>query len=182
MYSSYKQEAPDESEVKEFPILCETCLGPNPLVRMVRTPVRVSCRLCVSHFPFLQTKEKWGKACKVRSRSRCCLLRVLCDMHLTSDPLCFVLSSQFQICERPFTVYRWCPGAGARYKKTEICPTCSKLKNVCQTCILDLQYGWFHALSYSLVLLQRLTVNLHRSSRASSRFRTFGARKDGSAT
>jgi len=28
-----------------------------------------------------------------------------------------------------------------RIKKTEICQTCAKLKNVCQTCILDLAYG-----------------------------------------
>jgi len=28
-----------------------------------------------------------------------------------------------------------------RFKKTEICQTCAKLKNVCQTCIFDLQYG-----------------------------------------
>lgn len=28
-----------------------------------------------------------------------------------------------------------------RMKKTEVCQTCAKLKNVCQTCILDLQYG-----------------------------------------
>jgi pre-mRNA-splicing factor RBM22/SLT11 len=33
------------------------------------------------------------------------------------------------------------PGRGARYKKTEICQTCAKLKNVCQTCLLDLEYG-----------------------------------------
>lgn len=73
----------------EFPILCQTCLGPNPFIRM--------------------TKEPWGKACK--------------------------------ICERPFTVYRWHPGAKGRYKKTELCYTCAKLKNVCQTCVLDLTYG-----------------------------------------
>lgn len=72
-----------------FPILCETCLGPNPYIRM--------------------TKEAFAKACKV--------------------------------CDRPFEVYRWKPGEGHRYKKTEICKMCSKLKNVCQTCILDLQYG-----------------------------------------
>ncbi|PIO37022.1 hypothetical protein AB205_0162050 [Aquarana catesbeiana] len=47
----------------------------------------------------------------------------------------------FQICARPFTVFRWCPGVRMRFKKTEVCQTCSKLKNVCQTCLLDLEYG-----------------------------------------
>ena len=28
-----------------------------------------------------------------------------------------------------------------RFKKTEVCQTCAKLKNVCQTCMLDLEYG-----------------------------------------
>jgi len=28
-----------------------------------------------------------------------------------------------------------------RYKKTEICQTCAKMKNVCQTCVFDLEYG-----------------------------------------
>lgn len=74
---------------EEFPILCETCLGENPFIRM--------------------TKQPHAKACK--------------------------------ICERPFTVYRWRPGPQARYKKTELCHTCAKIKNVCQTCVLDLQFG-----------------------------------------
>ena len=73
----------------EFPILCETCLGDNPFVRM--------------------TREAFGAACRV--------------------------------CERPFTVFKWKPGAKARFKKTEVCPSCARLKNVCQTCVLDLQYG-----------------------------------------
>lgn len=76
-------------ENSEFPILCQTCLGDNPYVRMI--------------------KERYGKECK--------------------------------ICSRPFTIFRWCPGARMRFKKTEICQTCCKLKNVCQTCLLDLQYG-----------------------------------------
>ncbi|CAD5219966.1 unnamed protein product [Bursaphelenchus okinawaensis] len=76
-------------EDAECPILCNTCLGSNPYLRM--------------------QKDKFGAACK--------------------------------ICERPFTCFRWMPGKGARYKRTEVCQTCAKLKNVCQTCLLDLEYG-----------------------------------------
>ncbi|ORX45318.1 hypothetical protein DM01DRAFT_1328655 [Hesseltinella vesiculosa] len=76
-------------EDAEFPIVCETCLGDNPYVRMSKVP--------------------YGKECKT--------------------------------CQRPFTVFRWQPGSAMRFKKTEICQNCAKIKNVCQTCILDLQYG-----------------------------------------
>lgn len=38
-------------------------------------------------------------------------------------------------------MFRWLPGAGARYKATMICSGCAKSKNCCQTCILDLQFG-----------------------------------------
>eukprot|EP00918_Siedleckia_nematoides_P105460 GHVU01230317.1.p1 GENE.GHVU01230317.1~~GHVU01230317.1.p1 ORF type:complete len:375 (-),score=40.54 GHVU01230317.1:1259-2356(-) len=76
-------------EVANFPILCETCLGDNPYVRM--------------------SKEVAGKECK--------------------------------ICTRPFTVFRWQPGRKARHKSTIVCQMCSKLKNVCQTCLFDLEFG-----------------------------------------
>jgi len=46
-----------------------------------------------------------------------------------------------KVCSKPFTVFKWTPGAGMRLKKTEICQTCAKLKNVCQTCILDLEFN-----------------------------------------
>lgn len=46
-----------------------------------------------------------------------------------------------KVCVRPFTVFRWKPGPKERFKKTEICQTCSKVKNVCQTCLLDLTYA-----------------------------------------
>ncbi|PWN20130.1 pre-mRNA-splicing factor SLT11 [Microstroma glucosiphilum] len=77
------------SESAETPILCETCLGPNPFINM--------------------SKQPHGKECK--------------------------------ICSRPFTVFRWKPGQGMRFKATQICTTCATIKNVCQTCVLDLQYG-----------------------------------------
>lgn len=80
-----------QQQPSEFPILCDTCLGDNPLVRMQLIPS--------SHAP----------ACKV--------------------------------CNRPYNNYRWKAGSKGRYKKTEICITCSKLKNLCQCCILDLTYG-----------------------------------------
>jgi len=46
-----------------------------------------------------------------------------------------------KICEKPFTVFRWKAGSKGRFKSTVICQTCAKMKNVCQTCIFDLQYG-----------------------------------------
>ncbi|KAJ7581213.1 pre-mRNA-splicing factor SLT11 [Mycena floridula] len=76
-------------EQSEFPILCETCLGDNPFIRM--------------------SKQEYGRSCGT--------------------------------CARPFTVFRWNPGTGMRYKATVVCQTCAKVKNVCQTCLLDLEYG-----------------------------------------
>jgi len=76
-------------ERSDFPIICQTCLGDNPYVRMMRA--------------------EFDKECK--------------------------------ICARPFTVFKWRPGRNARYKKTEVCQTCAKLKNVCQTCLLDLEFA-----------------------------------------
>jgi len=76
-------------EKAQFPILCETCLGDNPYVRM--------------------QKEDYGVECK--------------------------------ICVRPFTIFRWKAGTQGRYKSTVICQSCAKVKNVCQTCLFDLEYG-----------------------------------------
>eukprot|EP00906_Rhabdomonas_costata_P012136 RCo017344 len=78
-----------KDEKTDFPILCETCLGPNPYVRMTRAEMDKECHICA----------------------------------------------------RPYTVFRWRPGRDARYKSTIICQTCSRLKNVCQTCLFDLDFG-----------------------------------------
>ena len=117
-------------ESSDFPIVCETCLGPNPYIRM--------------------TKESYG------SVGFC-----FCFDYFATDVFFFSLLLQAcKVCDRPFTVFRWVlkwacnsvlcstwlfirwnPGKQARFKKTEICQTCSKIKNVCQTCLLDLEYG-----------------------------------------
>ena len=79
----------DESEAREFPVVCEDCLGPNPYVRMQKMPLGGECA----------------------------------------------------ISGRPFTVFRWRPGNEARYKKTVVCKEIAQAKNVCQVCLLDLDYG-----------------------------------------
>lgn len=76
-------------EMSDFPVVCQTCMGKNPYLRMM--------------------KSYFNKECK--------------------------------ICFRPFTVFRWRAGTDERYKKTEICQTCAKAKNICQTCFLDLEFG-----------------------------------------
>ncbi|EIM22350.1 hypothetical protein WALSEDRAFT_60030 [Wallemia mellicola CBS 633.66] len=69
---------------------------------------------------------------------------ILCDDCLGPNPFVRMQKRAFgkecKICMRPFTLFSWCPGAGTRYKKTEICNTCAKMKHCCQTCILDLTY------------------------------------------
>lgn len=76
-------------EKSTFPLLCETCLGDNPYVRMQKEDASTECKICV----------------------------------------------------RPFTLFRWKAGTNGRYKATIICQSCAKMKNVCQTCLFDLEYG-----------------------------------------
>ena len=101
-------------------------------------------------------KEKYGRECKVKlllknyqfncifdySLITQCLLQYLkYDWFESSCRETELLVFDFQICARPFTIFRWCPGARMRFKKTEVCQTCAKMKNICQTCLLDLEYG-----------------------------------------
>ena len=79
----------DADAGRDFPVVCEDCLGPNPYVRMQKIPL--------------------GGACAISGR--------------------------------PFAVFRWRPGSEARYKKTVVCKEIARAKNVCQVCLLDLDYG-----------------------------------------
>ena len=73
----------------DFPILCETCLGDSPYVRMI--------------------KVANGAECKISGR--------------------------------PFDVFRWKAGTGGRYKQTIIAPEVARVKNVCQCCLTDMEFG-----------------------------------------
>lgn len=71
---------------------------------------------------------------------------ILCAPCLGPNPLVRMLQDAWgrpcKVCERPFATFRWRPsGAGTRYKTTQVCGTCARVKNVCQTCVLDLAYG-----------------------------------------
>ncbi|KAI0043991.1 pre-mRNA-splicing factor SLT11 [Auriscalpium vulgare] len=69
---------------------------------------------------------------------------ILCETCLGDNAFVRMSKQEFGrscgTCARPFTVFRWNPGAGARYKTTVVCQTCAKTRNVCQTCLLDLEY------------------------------------------
>lgn len=72
-------------------IICETCLGSNKNIKMMKQPNGEECKLCT----------------------------------------------------RPFTIYRWHSDASSSTKtrKTIICTTCARVKNCCQSCMLDINYG-----------------------------------------
>lgn len=69
---------------------------------------------------------------------------LVCEPCLGKNPYIRMSKADFdlecRICFRPYTVFRWKSDNG-RFKRTEICQTCAKVKHVCQGCILDLKFG-----------------------------------------
>jgi len=70
---------------------------------------------------------------------------ILCEGCLGENPFVRMLVDRLggtcKMCDRAFTVFKWKPGRGEGFRKTEVCQTCARVKNLCQTCILDLQLG-----------------------------------------
>jgi pre-mRNA-splicing factor RBM22/SLT11 len=83
------------------------------------------CETCLPDNPFVRMlKEDYGMSSHVLTQT-------------TAD----APGLECKICSRPFTVFRWKADRTSRPKRTNICLTCARLKNCCQSCMLDLAFG-----------------------------------------
>ena len=68
-----------------------------------------------------------------------------CETCLGDNPYVRMTKAQSggscKICERAFTCFRWKAGNKGRFKSTIVCQLCARMKNVCQCCLLDLEFG-----------------------------------------
>ena len=60
---------------------------------------------------------------------------IACSLCLSGDKKMIKSTRQCRICDRSFDSFQWKPKS-----TTEICPTCCKLKNACQVCLMDISY------------------------------------------
>ena len=49
--------------------------------------------------------------------------------------------AECKISHLPFTLFRWKVGKGGKYKKTIVCYQVAAEKNICQSCLVDMEYG-----------------------------------------
>ena len=69
----------------------------------------------------------------------------VCERCLPDNPYVSMLKENFgttcKVCTRPMTEFKWKADRNARQRRTIICLTCARLKNCCQCCMLDLNFG-----------------------------------------
>ena len=69
----------------------------------------------------------------------------VCENCLGDDPYVRMTKANngaaCKICERAFTCFRWKAGTRGRFKSTIVCQLCARMKNCCQCCLLDLEFG-----------------------------------------
>lgn len=69
----------------------------------------------------------------------------ICEVCLGPNPYLRMIkmpnSRECKISGRPYTAFRWQPGSEARYKETIIAAEVAIAKNVCQVCLMDMEYN-----------------------------------------
>mmetsp|Transcript_46577 Transcript_46577/g.108250 ORF Transcript_46577/g.108250 Transcript_46577/m.108250 type:complete len:439 (-) Transcript_46577:300-1616(-) len=69
----------------------------------------------------------------------------VCEVCLGPNPYLRMIkmpnARECKISGRPYTAFRWKPGTEARYKETIIAAEVAIAKNVCQVCLMDMEYN-----------------------------------------
>ena len=69
----------------------------------------------------------------------------LCEVCLGPNPylrmIKMPMARECKISGRPYTAFRWQPGSEARYKETIIAAEVAIAKNVCQVCLMDMEFN-----------------------------------------
>jgi pre-mRNA-splicing factor RBM22/SLT11 len=50
------------------------------------------------------------------------------------------MGEECRLCTRVYTGFSWKKDKSSRHAKTQICPVCATMKNLCQCCVLDLEF------------------------------------------